>query len=102
MSGVSDLKRLRADAARRAGGHGHGGRLPERLAVPEPVAIIAPVLLLAILHHLHPCQLRVRRAVLWAVGDEPDLQHAVSIQQTTPIGAAMFSGRRLIGWKSGS
>ena len=89
MSGVSDLKRLRADAARWAGGHWHGERLPERLAVPEPVAIIAPVLLLAILHHLHPCQLRVRRAVLWAIGDEPDLQHACCSQQMVPLGAGM-------------
>ena len=90
MSGVSDLKRLCADAARRAGGHGHSGRLSKRLAVPEPVAIISPVLLLAILHHLHPCQLWVRRAVLWAVGDESDLQHAVCIQHMVPVGAALF------------
>ena len=81
MSGVSDLERLRADAARRAVGHGHGGRLPERLAIPEPVAVIAPVLLLAILYHLHSRQFRVRRAVLWAVGDQPDLQAMTPISK---------------------
>ena len=68
------LQRLRAGAARRAVGHGHAGRLPERLAVPEPVTVISPVLFLTILDQLHARELRVRCAVLGAVGDQPDLQ----------------------------
>ena len=78
---IADLQGLSPHAARQAVGHGHAGRLPEGLAVPEAVPIISPVLFLSLLDHLDSCQLWVRCAVLGAVGDQPHLhkgQHSTS------------------------